>query len=83
MSARWPTDTQRILELKRLIDAGWIRQIFISHDICLKSMTRKYGGWGYAHIFDVVQPRFRAAGIGSDALQTLTVENPRRLLTFA
>jgi phosphotriesterase-related protein len=49
----------------------------------MKCMTRKYGGWGYAHILDVLVPRFRAAGIGSNELETLMLKNPRRLLTFA
>ena len=48
----------------------------------MKCMTRKYGGWGYAHILNVLVPRFRAVGIGSNELQTLMVKNPRRLLTF-
>ena len=83
VAAQWPTDAQRIQELKRLIGAGWIEQIVISLDICMKCMTRKYGGWGYAHILDVLVPRFRAAGIGSNELETLMLKNPRRLLTFA
>ena len=83
VAAQWPTDTQRVQELKRLIDAGRIEQIVISQDICIKCMTRKYGGWGYAHILDVVVPRFHAAGIGPDELQTLMVKNPQRLLAFA
>ena len=83
VAAQWPTDMLRIQELKRLIDSGWIEQIVISQDICMKCMTRKYGGWGYAHILDVLVPRFRAVGIGSNELQTLMVKNPRRLLTFA
>ena len=83
VAAQWPTDTQRIQELKRLIENGWIDQIVISQDICMKCMTRKYGGWGYAHILDVLVPRFRAAGIGSKELEMLMLKNPRRLLTFA
>jgi phosphotriesterase-related protein len=83
VAAQWPTDTQRIQELKRLIEAGWIEQIVISQDICMKCMSRKYGGWGYAHILDALVPSFRAAGIGPKELETLMLKNPRRLLTFA
>ena len=80
--AQWPTDTQRIQELKRLIDAGWIRQLFVSQDVCVKLMTRQYGGWGYAHIVDVLLPRFVAAGVSAEDIQTLMVENPQRLLVL-
>ena len=40
--AQWPTDTQRIQEVKRLIDAGWIKQVLLSQDVCVKLMTRQY-----------------------------------------
>jgi phosphotriesterase-related protein len=80
--AQWPTDTQRIQELKRLIDDGWISQILISQDICMKSMTRKYGGWGYAHILESLRPRFAAAGITADYLARVMIDNPQRLLAL-
>lgn len=85
MVAQWPTDTQRIQEVKRLIDDGWIGQILLSQDVCIKLMTRKYGGWGYAHILDVLVPRFRMEGVSAKAMEmeTLMVENPRRLLALA
>jgi hypothetical protein len=49
VAAQWPTDMLRIQELDRLIDSGWIEQIVISQDICMK--CRKYGGWGLCAYF--------------------------------
>jgi phosphotriesterase-related protein len=77
-----PTDSQRIRELKRLIDEGYQDQLLISHDICYQMMRRSWGGWGYAHLLDVLPGRFRAAGIDSETLQRLMVHNPARLLCF-
>ncbi|HLY58438.1 MAG TPA: hypothetical protein VKS60_22945 [Stellaceae bacterium] len=78
-----PTDTQRIKELKRLIDAGYIGQLLVSQDVCYMTGRRSWGGWGFAHILDTLKPRFRAAGINDAAFEILMVENPRRLLSFA
>ena len=84
VAAQWPKRHAAYQELKRLIDSGWIEQIVISQAYMYEvHEARKYGGWGYAHILDVLVPRFRAVGIGSNELQTLMVKNPRRLLTFA
>jgi phosphotriesterase-related protein len=79
---QWPTDTQRIEELRRLIDDGYISQLFISQDICTKCQLRDYGGWGYAHILETLPSRFAVAGISHKDLEMLMVENPRRLLTL-
>lgn len=78
--AQWPTDTQRIQEVRQLLEQGWIDRILLSQDICLKMMTRSYGGWGYAHIVDVLRTRLYAAGISEEHLHTMMVENPKRLL---
>ena len=52
-----PSDRQRILDFKRLIDAGFGGQLVAAQDICFKTMTVAYGGWGYAHILRRVVPR--------------------------
>lgn len=79
-AAQWPSDARRIQEVAELLGRGWIRQVLISQDICVKFMTRAYGGWGYAHILDVVRPRLHSAGITDEHITTMMVENPRRLL---
>jgi phosphotriesterase-related protein len=78
-----PTDTQRIREVKTLVDAGYGDRIVVSQDICYQMMKRSWGGWGYAHILDTLAPRFAAAGLGPEALRMLMVDNPSRLLCFA
>jgi len=45
-----PCDHELAVDVKRLIDAGFLRQILISHDVHLKIMLTAYGGTGYAHI---------------------------------
>jgi phosphotriesterase-related protein len=77
-----PSDRQRILDFKRLIDAGFRNQLVVAQDICFKTMTVAHGGWGYAHILRRVAAGFLALGVSSGDLGAILVANPRRLLTF-
>ncbi len=77
-----PNDTQRIQEIKQLIEEGYLSQILISHDICTKSRRVRYGGWGYAHISSYVVPMMLKRGVTQEQITTIMVENPRRLLCF-
>lgn len=79
-AAQWPSDARRIQEVAALLERGWINHVLVSQDICVKFMTRAYGGWGYAHILDVVRSRMRLAGITDENMTTMMVENPKRLL---
>lgn len=77
-----PQDVQRILDFARLIDAGWVAQLVMAQDICFKTMQTHFGGHGYAHILERVVPGFRARGVSEEAIDTMLIDNPRRLLTF-
>ena len=44
--------------------------------------SRRYGGNGYTYLADTFLPRLRAAGVSDDEIETMTVANPRRLLTI-
>ena len=77
-----PSDAQRIDWIGRLIAEGYGDRVLVAHDVCLKSRLTRYGGFGYAHILNVVRPWMRRKGIGEEELQAMLVENPRRALTF-
>jgi len=77
-----PNDTQRIYEVRQLIEAGYIAQIFMSHDICTKNRLCRYGGWGYSHILNYVVPMMLQRGMTQEQINTMMVENPKRLLPF-
>ena len=78
-----PNDAQRINEIIKLIADGYLEQILISHDIWTKHMLRCYGGWGYDHILTSVVQLMRNKGMHEEQINTLLVENPKRLLSFA
>jgi phosphotriesterase-related protein len=74
----------RIVELLcKLLARGHVERVLLSQDVCHDSQLRRYGGNGYTHLADTFLPRLRAAGVGDAEIETMTVANPRRLLTVA
>ena len=69
-------DTDRVTLLKKLIDDGYLRQILLSCDLCLKNLMHKYGGWGYDHVLTNIVPMMEDEGITNEQIRTLLVENP-------
>lgn len=69
-------DTERVTFLKKLIDAGYLHQIVLSCDVCLKNLLHKYGGWGYDHVLTNIVPMMEDEGITAEQIRTLLVENP-------
>lgn len=69
-------DTDRVTFLKKLIDHGYLRQILLSCDVCLKNLLHTYGGWGYDHILTNIVPMMEDEGITNEQIHRLLVENP-------
>ena len=58
-----------------------LRRVLLSHDVCMKSHLRAYGGQGYDYVLTGFVPRLRQAGLSDEQIHTLTVDNPRSALT--
>jgi predicted metal-dependent phosphotriesterase family hydrolase len=69
--------------LRKLLARGHVERILLSQDVCHDSQLRRYGGNGYTYLAEAFLPRLRAAGLSDDEIRTMTVDNPRRLLTIA
>lgn len=69
-------DTDRVTFLKKIIDDGYLSQILLSCDLCLKNLMHKYGGWGYDHVLTNIVPMMEDEGITQEQIQTLLVKNP-------
>jgi phosphotriesterase-related protein len=65
-----------------LVKAGYASQIVLSNEIAWKISLRKYGGYGYAHVLENIGPDLRFYGVTEEQLNTMLVENPKRLLSF-
>jgi phosphotriesterase-related protein len=67
--------------LRELLSRGHVERILLSQDVCHDSQLRRYGGNGYTYLADTFLPRLRAAGVSDAEIRTITIDNPRRLLT--
>jgi phosphotriesterase-related protein len=77
-----PSDLDRIKALCRLLERGYVRQIMLGCDVCLKCRLHEYGGWGYDHLLTNVVPAMVRLGIGPAELDTMLRDNPREYLAF-
>ena len=73
----------RLVEnLCSLLAAGHVERVMLSQDVCHDSQLKRYGGNGYSYLAESFLPRLRSAGVGDAEIETMTVANPRRLLTI-
>ena len=74
-------DTDRVAFLKKLIARGYLKQLLLSCDVCLKNLLHAYGGWGYDHLLSNVVPMMREEGITDAQIGTMLRNNPADWLT--
>ena len=75
-------DTRRRLDwLRSLADQGFLGQVLVSQDVCLRTDYAAMDGPGYAYVVTTFADRLRAEGFDDADLHTLLVDNPRRMLT--
>jgi phosphotriesterase-related protein len=75
-----PRDTERVANLTRLIDCGYLDNILVSQDVCSKMYTRTYGGCGYDHIQRTIIPMLKRADVSDAEIQRIMVDNPLRAI---
>ena len=72
----------RIVDLLReLLSRGHVERVLLSQDVCHDSQLSRYEGNGYTYLARTFLPRLREAGVSETEIETITVANPRRLLT--
>jgi predicted metal-dependent phosphotriesterase family hydrolase len=73
----------RIVELLlELLARGNADRVLLSQDVCNDGQLHRYGGRGYTYLADRFLPRLRSAGVSDADIETITIANPRRLLTI-
>jgi phosphotriesterase-related protein len=78
----YPSDATRVDAAVDLVERGHGDRLLFSHDVCTKMQLTAYGGKGYAHVHHNVLPWLRSRGVDREDLETILVENPKRVLTF-
>lgn len=67
--------------LLELLDRGHAEQVMLSHDVWNVRAMHFAGGTGYAHVPANYLPELRERGVDEATIHTMTVDNPRRVLT--
>ena len=70
------------ITISKLIDAGFVDRILLSHDVCWKTHLRKYGGFGYSFIIEKFLPYLCKIGVEEHQINMMMIENPKRILPF-
>ena len=78
----FPRDTERVAGIVELIASGYLSQILLSQDVCMKIEQKRYAGPGYGHILRHVAPMMRRMGVSEGDIDTILVSNPRAMLAF-
>ena len=74
-------DARRYVELiQEFLDRGFLRQLLLSHDVCMLPHLRAYGGTGYDFLLTDFVERLRGAGLSQREIDTLLIDNPRAAL---
>jgi phosphotriesterase-related protein len=69
--------------LCELLQRGHVERVLLSQDVCHNSQLKRYDGNGYVYLAETFLPRLRTAGVSEAEIETMTIANPRRLLTIA
>ena len=75
-------DTERIELVVEVVERGYVDQILLSHDLCWKTLLVEYGGWGFAHLSNNIEPRLRDRDISDAQIEAMRVVNPARWLAW-
>lgn len=78
---RFAYDLERIELLSTLIGEGYGSRILVCNDICLKTMWKKYGGLGYAHILRTVKDMALQHGIDENTYHKILTDNVRNFIS--
>jgi phosphotriesterase-related protein len=72
-----PSDEECARAIVRLVEAGHLDRILLSHDVFLKMMLTRYGGNGYGYILRHFLPRLVRNGVDDATIGRLMIDNPR------
>jgi phosphotriesterase-related protein len=64
------------------VRAGYGSQLLLSLDLCFRMGLTRYGGGGYATLFDRIIPGLEKRGLSEAQIRTIVADNPRRVLTI-
>jgi phosphotriesterase-related protein len=93
---QWVPDAKKVAMIRTLLDAGLVNRLLLSSDYIGRiintsvgevkaypgPLNARDGGPGYARSLLLFVPQLRKAGVSEQTIHQLTVENPKRFLSF-
>ena len=73
-------DLERAETIAKLVKKGYVKQLLLTNDICIKNMLTTYGGFGYSRVFVDNIPILKDCGVGKQDIDTMIIDNPAQLL---
>jgi len=68
--------------LCELLERGYGDRMLLSQDVCHTMQLKAYGGNGYTYLQETFLPKLLAAGATEAAVTSMTVANPRQILSL-
>lgn len=78
-----PNDMKRLNRIINFVNDGYLDHILLSNDVGTKERLIAYGGFGYGHVLRDIMPIMRIKGLSDEQIDTLLIENPKRILPSA
>jgi len=78
-----PSDRENAAAVARLIRDGYAGKLLLSHDVFIKMLLHRYGGFGYEHILTGFIPRLERHGVVREVALGLLLDNPRTVFESA
>lgn len=75
-------DARRADGIAELCRRGYADRLLLGTDVCLRTNLRAYGGYGYDYLITRFLPMLRERGVAEEQIQSMMVENPRRVLDW-
>lgn len=82
LNDRFAYDMERAIIIGKLVKEGFVKQILLSNDICLKSMLVNYGGNGFAHLLRHFVPMLYDFGVTQQDVDDMLINNPANFLNI-
>ncbi len=76
----YPGDAVRARNVQMLIAEGFLAQVLLGGDVCMKSHLHAFGGKGYDHVSRQFLPLLRQLGVNEEEIWAMTVTNPAQAL---
>lgn len=71
----------RLSYITRMVAAGWVGNLLLSHDVCRTEHLQAYGGHGYTYVPTTFSDLLREAGVSQHHIDQMLITNPRQALT--